>query len=82
MSPAERANAVIDLEREEPLARDIEHLWNTGNYDRALELFPTLAPQEVGINWREPIPAPEADWGGAGRSLHPRLGAQGQARGR
>jgi hypothetical protein len=63
MSPAERANAVIDLEREEPLARDIELLWNTGRCERALELFPTLAPEEVGINWRVPIPAPESDWG-------------------
>ncbi|MFO7638770.1 MAG: T9SS type A sorting domain-containing protein [bacterium] len=63
LSEAERANAMIDLEREEPLARDIEHLWNTGHHGRALELFPELAPEEVGVSWREPIAAPESDWG-------------------
>lgn len=62
MSPAERANAMIDLEREEPLARDIEHLWNTGHYERALELLTELAPEEMGISWREPIRTPGTDW--------------------
>jgi len=63
MSPAERANAVIQLERPGEAARLIEALWSGGRYDDALARLRQLDPRELGISWREPIRAPETDWG-------------------
>ncbi len=60
---ADRANARIELACEGGLAREIEALWNAGDCDAALALFPELNPQDVGIAWHTPIPAPETDWG-------------------
>ncbi len=62
LDAAERANARIELACEGRLAREIEALWNAGDYDAALALFPELNPQDVGIAWQTPIPAPETDW--------------------
>lgn len=63
MSPAERANAVIQLERSGEEARLIEALWNSRRCDEALARLRQLDPGEIGVCWREPVPAPETDWG-------------------
>jgi len=72
LRPDERANARIDFELGggQPeavvrLAREIESLWNTGNWDAALDRLPALAAvagpdgPALGINWRTPVPSPE-----------------------
>lgn len=72
MSPAERNNAVIHLLVEpaaEPLARQIEELWNSCRFEEALQLLPELErivdPRDVemGVEWREPLPTLQTDWG-------------------
>jgi hypothetical protein len=63
LSRFEKINAEIALDHEGKLARQIESLWNSGRFDEALDLFPALAPLDVGIRWREPIRVPETDWG-------------------
>ncbi len=63
LDAADRANARIELAYEGGLAREIEALWNAGDCDAALTLFPELNPQDVGITWHTPIQAPETDWG-------------------
>jgi hypothetical protein len=76
LTPAERANAVIDFEVEaaQPevvavLAREIETLWNSGSSDAALARLSDLAARcganypAVGIAWRRPLPSPSLDIG-------------------
>lgn len=63
LTAVERANAAISLNSESGLARRIEGLWNSGECDAALALLPELAPEDICIEWRVPIAAPETDWG-------------------
>ncbi|MEO0085300.1 MAG: FlgD immunoglobulin-like domain containing protein [candidate division WOR-3 bacterium] len=76
MSPAERANAEINVElpqsapaEAQELARAIDREWNAGRFEAALELFAELGrmvnPRDVavGCSWREPIPTAGTDWG-------------------
>ncbi len=74
LSPAERANARIHIEPgttgADDAVREIERLWNSGDYDAALAQFHSLAGSFdlrnafVGINWRTPVPAAMTDdWG-------------------
>ena len=52
LSSFEKSNAEINLADEDELAREIESLWNSGQFDEALDLFPVLGPLDVGINRR------------------------------
>jgi hypothetical protein len=76
LTPAERANASIDVELPAgapaealTLARLIADTWNRGQFETALNLFESLArlvnPLEIaiGCSWRQPIPSPGTDWG-------------------
>lgn len=68
MSPAEKANARISIElgSNDPaalaLGREVEGLWNDGQFDDALaalrELEALVGPEQVciGNSWREPVP--------------------------
>ncbi len=62
MTRDEKTNARISIESAEPLAREIESLWNQGRFESALELFPELGDVEIGVTWRVPLRAPETDW--------------------
>jgi hypothetical protein len=77
LTPAERANAEIafDLgpyatQAAQDEARSIEHLWNSGDFAKAIERLRNLPaltdPAQVftSINWRVPIPTRAGtDWG-------------------
>ena len=76
MSPAVRANALISVEFEScddeavSLGRQVERLWNGGQYDEALaqlgNLEARIGPGRVAIgnSWRKPVPTVEtALWG-------------------
>jgi len=68
MSPAERTNARISVEFWSSdaellaLGREVERLWNSGQYDEALARFGDLEAQvgsgrvAIGISWRTPVP--------------------------
>ncbi|MBD3234825.1 MAG: T9SS type A sorting domain-containing protein [candidate division Zixibacteria bacterium] len=68
MELSERKNSEIDflprqsdVEKTSPIAREIEHLWNSGQFEVALELFrkseelSSTKDINIGINWRNPI---------------------------
>jgi len=65
LTPAEKDNALIEIELFGEItedaalhARSVEDIWNSGEYDRALELligFSDLQDAAIGIQWREPI---------------------------
>jgi hypothetical protein len=73
MSPAERANARISVEFESSddeavsLGRQVERLWNGGQYDEALAQLGNLEARvgmgrvAIGNSWRTPVPTFEAD---------------------
>ena len=69
MSPQERANAELVITANSPAAREIEATWNRGEYDAAIGALQRWAGRAdlrhvlVGVNWRVPVQAPEADWG-------------------
>ena len=68
MSPAQRANSRISVELESSdaealaLGREVERLWNGGEYDDALAQFGTLEARvgagrvAIGNSWRTPVP--------------------------
>lgn len=76
LTPAERQNAVIELElptgaSQEALAhaRKVEDAWNSGNFEEALQLFRELGELmdihqvAVGISWKTPIETSHSgDW--------------------
>jgi hypothetical protein len=65
LTPAEKENALIKIELFGEItedaalhARSVEDIWNSGEYDKALELFigfSDLQDAAIGIQWREPI---------------------------
>jgi len=73
----ERKNARIEIEFMLPVSKsiemfasEIENKWNSGSFEEALALLAELDEMEavkgnalLGINWRNPIPAPYSDWG-------------------
>jgi len=78
MSPAERANSSISVEFESSddeavaLGRQVERLWNGGQYDEALAQLGNLEARvgrvAIGNSWRKPVPALETTfWGRAVR---------------
>ncbi|MCD6162288.1 MAG: T9SS type A sorting domain-containing protein [candidate division Zixibacteria bacterium] len=75
MTPSERANALIEISLEKDantyalqMAHDISELWNNGNIDEALSLFPQLEgltdAREIAIGyaWRTPVVNPQYRW--------------------
>lgn len=75
MDLSERNNSLIDIEYIEgstsvEIFNEISTLWNTGNYEQALNLFKSLNKEElkgvsIGISWKTPIPtySSQTDWG-------------------
>jgi hypothetical protein len=74
MSPAERKNSSISVEfgtsngEAVALERDVERLWNGGQYDEALALLGELEARvgrvAIGNSWRKPVPTRETSlWG-------------------
>lgn len=74
MSPTERANARISVEFESSddeaisLGRQVERLWNGGQYDEALVQLDNLEARvgrvAIGNSWRKPVPTLATDfWG-------------------
>lgn len=74
MDLSERNNSLIDIEYIEGSTsvetyNQISTLWNTGNYEEALNLFKSLGTilngvVGVGISWKTPIPTnSQTDWG-------------------
>jgi len=74
MGPDERANAHISVEFESSdgqavsLGRQVERLWNGGQYDEALtglrNLETRIGNVAIGNSWRKPVPTLTADsWG-------------------
>jgi len=74
MSRAERKNSSISVEFETSdsevvlLGREVEHLWNAGQYDEALarldSLEATVGHVAIGNSWRKPVPTLETTlWG-------------------
>ncbi len=77
LTEQERQNARINIEFMGPVSENaatfamaIEQKWNNGYFDEALLLFSQLNEIQgikgnalLGINWRNPIPAPYSDWG-------------------
>jgi len=65
LTPAEKDNALIKIELFGEITEDaalhaksVEDIWNSGEYDRALELFigfSDLQDAAIGIQWKEPI---------------------------
>ncbi len=77
MALADRLNSEISIELEPDasqaaldMASRIESLWNSGNFNEALALFPELAEltdanqMAIGNAWRTPIPTYEQSWWG------------------
>lgn len=62
MSPAKRANARLVLRDRSEDARTVEALWSEARYDEALQLLAELAPADLSVAWRNPLPAPRTDW--------------------
>jgi hypothetical protein len=74
MSQAERKNSSISVEFESPdsdavaLGREVERLWNGGQYDEALaqlgDLEARVGHVAIGNSWRKPVPTIETTlWG-------------------
>jgi len=76
MTTAERENSFIELilelnasEQALQMADRIEDLWNSGSFEEALTLFPTLGTltdineMSIGNAWRTPVPTSGSDWG-------------------
>lgn len=77
MTQEERENSEISLilekeasEQAQQLAQRIENLWNSGEFEEALLLFPELEPltdineMAIGNAWRTPVPTEyESRWG-------------------
>ena len=77
LTQQERDNAVIEImfmeslsQEIETLARNIEQIWNAGNYEQALDMladFNAIPGVEgnavMGVAWRTPVQAPMTDWG-------------------
>ena len=69
MSPQERANAQLTITANSREVREIEAMWNRGQYDAAIAALQQWAEGAdlrrvcVGFNWRVPIQSSAADWG-------------------
>jgi hypothetical protein len=73
MSPAERENSCISVEFESAdkgavlLGREVERLWNSGQYSEALarlgDLQARVGHVAIGNSWRKPVPTRETSMG-------------------
>ena len=70
MSAQERANAVLTITANSTAARQVEALWNRGEYDAAISELRQWAGRAdlrqvyIGFNWRVPIHSPRpSGWG-------------------
>lgn len=76
MSNQEKENSLIEIllvegatSEEILLKEEIENLWNEGEYDASICLFPVLEEMtghgimDIAVQWKEPIVTPQPDWG-------------------
>ena len=69
MSPQERANAELTIASNSPEVRQVEAMWNRGEYDAAISELRQWAERAdlrhiyVGCNWRVPIQSRLTGWG-------------------
>jgi hypothetical protein len=69
MSLQERANAELAIAANSPETREVEAMWNRGEYEAAIAALQRWAERTdlrqvyVGFNWRVPLQSSAADWG-------------------